>query len=388
MSTPEEIAEEVFENTAEIEKESLNEESGEEENEVSEEEEEEEEGGEEEGGDEGLEENGDGEEEDGAGEEGEEEGGEEGGAGEEIVEEMKDGAEVNAAKTNVVNVINNVLEKINNGLININNMFAKKNKSNTLSNGNISNMLDYQEGKESEKEYIQYLEYLKSFYERESKKSIYKKSYENGKLVLTNSKGERITITPSVVVDLHNYKTLLEREVHQALFKIVELVENYSMTNQSQKDEFQKLKNTYITFKKQLSDIENMEESYYQKLKSGEETIANLAVQLNVMKEQRVEVYAKIQSRITQSLKEKLILQFKESQFKKPDLTILTNFSKEYQVPIEDIEHWFEWIEKSYLYMNAQQEYSQIVKEQIYNTNQFDHLMKNYILQKPNVAFG
>ncbi len=396
MSTPEEIAEEVFENTPEIKQENENIPQKSEETEGGEVEGEEE-GGEVEGeeGEEGGEEG-----EEGEREEGEEE--EEGEVEEEKVEgekvEVEEGEEIknfvekesplNVASTNVVNAINNVLEKINSGLVNINQLFSQKNKKNNIVEGNISNMLHFQQEKENDEKYTEYLNYLKAFYEKESKKTVYQKSYQDGKLVLSNQKGEKIVITPSIIVDLDNYKNMLNKEVHNTLFKIVNLVETYSMTNESHKEEFQKLKNIYITFKKQLNDIENIETSFYTKIRTAEDQIATLAIQLNVMKEERIEVYSKIKTQITQKLKETLILQFKESQFKIPSTDVISKISQESSIPIEDIEFWFSWIEKSYLYVNKQHEYSSLIQSQKKDENDFEHLMKNYILQKPNIQFS
>jgi hypothetical protein len=366
MSTPEEIAEEVFENTPEIKQEESNK------TEESREEGEGEEGGE-------------------GQEEGEEEGeGGEGGEGGEVDDEdvVMVGTPVNVATTNVVNAINNVLEKINNGLVNINNLFSNKGKKGNVMEGNISNVLEFQKAKESDLKYVEYLNYLKIFYEKESKKTIYKKNYQGGKLVLTSPKGEKIIITPSIIVDLDNYKNMLTKEVHNTLFKIVNLIETYSMINDDQKEEFQKLKNIYITFKKQLNDIENIESSFYTEIREKEYQIATLAVELNVIKEERIEVYSKIKTHITQKLKEKLILIFKESQFKIPSSDIISKISQESTIPIEDIEFWLSWIEKSYLYMNKQQEYSLLRKSQKKSENDFEYLMKNYILQKPTIQFS
>jgi hypothetical protein len=106
------------------------------------------------------------------------------------------------------------------------------------------------------------------------------------------------------------------------------------------------------------------------------------------MKEERIEIYSKIKTQITQKLKETLILQFKESQFKIPSTDIISKISQESSIPIEDIELWFSWIEKSYLYVNKQHEYSTIIQSQKRDENDFEYLMKNYILQKPNIQFS
>jgi hypothetical protein len=340
MATPEEIAEEVFENTPEVGEEEI-------------------EGREEEVGEE-------------VGEEVEEE---------ETVEEVQ-----GIQKKSAIDAINHVLEKMNEGLVNINQLFSTKKSKNETMNGSISNMLNYQMEKESDEAYLKYLEYLKAYYERDGRKSVFQKSFENGNIILSH-KGKRIRITPSVIVDLYHYKELLEKEIHTLLFKIVDLVEHYSMTQPAQKEEFQKYKNAYITFKKQHDDIQRMEEEYIQKIKSSEMEIANTEIELEHMKEVRIQTYAKIKSPITQRLKESLMMLFKESNLQKPSMDTISKISKEENIPIEDIEFWLEWIEKSYLYVSRQEEYSIMVKKYNYQVHQYEHMLKNYILQKPVIQY-
>ncbi len=368
MATPEEIAEEVFENTPEVEEE------------VKEEVEEEvegEEGSEDEGGEGGEETE---EREGEVGEEGE------GGEGEDEMKVEEDERADSQEKQSAVDTINHVLEKINDGLININRLFELKKGEKGGVNGSISSMLEYQFEKDQNKEYLQYVEYLKAYYEKSSRKSVFQKGFEDGKIILSQ-KGQQIRITPSVVVDLYHYKELLEREIHTLLFKIVDLVEHYSMTQPAQKMEFEKYKSAYITFKKQYDDIQTMETEYIAKMKSSELEIANIEIQLGEMKEARISTYAKIKTRISQRLKEQLVMKFKESNLQKPSMYIISAISKEEEVPIDDIELWLEWIEKSYLYVSRQEEYAQLVQKHTFHTQQYEHMMKNYILQKPLVEY-
>ncbi len=304
----------------------------------------------------------------------------------ELVENEKNNT-LNVAKNNAINAVNTLLENINTGLININSLFAKKNKKINKVNGNIQNMITYQDNLYEDEKYLEYLNYLKLFYELDNKKTIYKKSYEDNKLVLT-SKDKRIVITPSVVVDLDNYRIYLEKEVHNILFNILQLIENYSMNNQTQKDEFNKYKNSYALFKSQLNDIQNIEKNYFEKVTKLEEEIIKLQTELNILKENRILIYSKINTKITNSIKEKLILSFKDSNNKIPSLDIIKKLSTDTQIPIEDIESWLQWIEKSYLYLNSEQKYAQLVKEKYIEEENFKNLSKNFILAKPNVEFS
>ncbi len=304
----------------------------------------------------------------------------------ELVENEKNNT-LNVAKNNAINAVNTLLENINTGLININSLFAKKNKKINKVNGNIQNMITYQDNLYEDEKYLEYLNYLKLFYELDNKKTIYKKSYEDNKLVLT-SKDKRIVITPSVVVDLDNYRIYLEKEVHNILFNILQLIENYSMNNQTQKDEFNKYKNSYALFKSQLNDIQNIEKNYFEKVTKLEEEIVKLQTELNILKENRILIYSKINTKITNSIKEKLILSFKDSNNKIPSSDIIKQLATDTQIPIEDIEYWLQWIEKSYLYLNSEQKYAQLVKEKYIEEENFKNLSKNFILAKPNVEFS
>ncbi len=294
---------------------------------------------------------------------------------------------LNVAKNNAINAVNTILENINNGLININSLFAKKNKKINKVDGNIQNMITYQDNLYEDEKYLEYLNYLKLFYELDNKKTIYKKSYEDNKLVLT-SKDKRIVITPSVVVDLDNYRIYLEKEVHNILFNILQLIENYSMNNQNQKDLFNKYKNSYTLFKSQLNDIQNIEKNYFEKVTKLEEEIVKLQTELNSLKENRILIYSQINTKIMNNVKEKLILSFKDSNNKIPSSDIIKQLATDTQIPIEDIEYWLQWIEKSYLYLNSEQKYAQLVKEKYIEEENFKNLSKNFILAKPNVEFS
>ncbi len=296
------------------------------------------------------------------------------------------------AQTNAVQAINHVLESVNDGLININAFLSNsKKKSAKHVNGNISGMFEYQDSKMNDKTYNEYLTYLKTYYEKSSRKnkqSAYTKRFEDGKMILIDkAKGSQIKITPSVVVDLYHYKDMLEQEVHNTLFQIVSLVKNHSMTNEEDKAAFQKWKSAYITFRKQLDDIDHMENMYHEKITKSEEELATYAIQLNILHEERAAVYSKIRTHISQSFKEQLIILFKEAGYKMPSIDIISNIAKEKLIPIEDVEHWLTWIEKSYLYISAQKKYSEVLKSYNHDINNHEDLMKNYILQKPVLEF-
>ncbi len=387
-NNPENIANEVFDNTPEIEDKSVESEESEKIEENSESESEnnelESENGESES------ENGELESENGElkSENGELENGEiEDNSNKLIKQENEKNSTLNVAKNNAINAVNTLLENINTGLININSLFAKKNKKLNKVNGNIHDMILYQDKLYEDEKYLEYLNYLKLFYELDNKKSIYKKSYEDNKLVLT-SKDKRIVITPSIVIDLDNYKNYLEKEIHNILFNILQLIENYTMNNQAQKDQFNKYKNSYILFKTQLNDIEDIEKNYFEKILKFKEEIAKLEIELNSLKEDRINIYSKINSKITNETKEKLIISFKDANNKIPTSETIKQLSTNTQIPIEDIELWLQWIEKSYLYLNGEQKYSQFVKEQYIEEENFKNLTKNFILSKPNIEFS
>jgi hypothetical protein len=130
-----------------------------------------------------------------------------------------------------------------------------------------------------------------------------------------------------------------------------------------------------------------MENMYHEKIMKSEEELATYAIQLNVLREERGAIYSKIHTHISQSLKERLIILFKEAGYKIPSIDIISNIAKESLIPIEDVEHWLTWIEKSYLYMGAQTKYSEVLRSYNHDINNHEDLMKNYILQKPIIEF-
>jgi hypothetical protein len=294
------------------------------------------------------------------------------------------------AKNNVVAAINNVLEKVNEGLINVNQMFKNKPNKSEFMDGNIASMATYQENLYEDEKYLEYLNYLKIFFEREKKSSQYNKSYTGGKLVLINKtdKNTKVTITPPVIVDIDTYKTYLHKEIEVVLFKIVTLIENYTMTADEQKAEFAKLKSLYITFKGQINEIEGMEKGYVAKMAGLEDQIAATAIELNVIKDSRQEIYRQIKAPITTSLKDVLLIRYKENGLKPLDLTVIQEISREHEVPVEVIESWLAWILKSASYVEAQKKYTELLKSRGAEEHNHYHLMKNFIIQKPVIEFS
>ncbi len=373
---PEEVANEVFEDTPEIddaqevEQEGAEEPLEEEEGEVAE-----------------------GEAEEEAEEEGEEEGEE---APEEMAEEElpasvnEEPTKFQVAKNNVITAINNVLEKVNEGLINVNKMFKNKPNKSEFMDGNIGSMAEYQENLYEDAKYLEYLSFIKTFFERERKKSQYNKSYEGGKLVLINKtdKTKKVMITPPVIVDIDTYKTYLNREIEVVLFKIVTLIESYTMTADEQKAEFAKLKSLYITFKSQLNQIDQVEKSHMEKLAALEEQIAATAIDLNVMKDSRQDAYRQIQAPISGAVREILMKRYKENGLKPLDLNVVQEIAREHEVAPEVLEAWLGWIAKSAAYVEAQRKYTELLKSRRAEEHNHYHLMKNFIIQKPIIEFS
>jgi hypothetical protein len=369
---PEEVANEVFEDTPEID----------DDQEVEQEE------VEQEGAEEPLE--GEGEEDEG--QEAEEEGTE----GEEASEEElpasvnEEPTKFQVAKNNVITAINNVLEKVNEGLINVNKMFKNKPNKSEFMDGNIGSMAEYQENLYEDAKYLEYLSFIKTFFEREKKKSQYNKSYEGGKLVLINKtdKTKKVMITPPVIVDIDTYKTYLNREIEVVLFKIVTLVESYTMTADEQKVEFGKLKSLYITFKGQLNQIDQVEKNHVAKLAALEEEIAATAIDLNVMKDSRQDAYRQIQAPIFGAVREILMKRYKENGLKPLDLNVVQEIAREHEVAPEVLEAWLGWIAKSAAYVEAQRKYTELLKSRGAEEHNHYHLMKNFIIQKPIIEFS
>ncbi len=309
---------------------------------------------------------------------------------EKVIEKMNEN-KMSVTMENVVNSVNNVLEKVNSKLVSLNNYFKNKNKNkNQIVDGDIQSMAIYQDKLHENPEYQEYVKYIELYYKRGSKKNEYIRSYENNQLILTNvsNKSKRIVITPSTIVNLYEYKDFLDKNINNILYNIVYLIENYSMTNEEQKEEFQKLKNSYIALKKQHFDIETVEKNYYDKIASLQENIANIAIELNVLKEARIYTYSLIQTQITNDIKDSFMKLFKESNLKKPSIDVLNNISKELSIRAEDVEGWFDWIEKSFMYVSKQEEYVSLLKEMKNEEMKFEIIMKNFILTKPSISFS
>jgi hypothetical protein len=255
----------------------------------------------------------------------------------------------------------------------------------------IKNMFDYQLKDIEGEEYQKYLNYLNIFYEkRDLKKSKYNKEYIDNKFVLVDkvSPSKKIKITPSKFIDIHSLYIELKNYSDEILEKISLMIEsNHNITDENRKD-FDNLKKKYVIFQEKIKDIDTIFSNFYEKITK----LINLKIEkLNEMAnfyQKRIYEYSNITVMIREKLKNKLIQIFKENKNKIPPLgTQISKIAKENDIPADEIEKWFKWIELSYFYIILQREIYKITDEINDSEKNYEINTRFMIIKKYNIEF-
>jgi len=253
----------------------------------------------------------------------------------------------------------------------------------------IKNMFDYQLKELEGEEYKKYLNYLNIFYEkRDYKKSKYTKEYIDDKFVLvdkTNPK-KKIKITPSKFIDMHNLYIELKNYSDEILEKISLIIEsNHNITDENRQD-FDNLKQKYLNFQNKIKDIDYIYSEFYNKINKLISKKIEKLNELATYHQKRIYEYSNINIMIREKLKNTLIQLFKENKNKIVTSSALINkIAKENNIPSDEIEKWFKWIELSYFYILVQREIHQIIdnineEEKNYEINTRFMIIKKYTI--------
>ncbi len=233
--------------------------------------------------------------------------------------------------------------------------------------------------------YQKYLKCLKVFYEKEHKKDKFNKEFVDNKLVLTNKvdKRQKIEIVPSQFIDIRALYIELKELSGLILFKINNIIETKSNITDENRNEFDELKRKYIDCKKKIDDIDDINKEYYDEMQVLIEEKINKSTKLAKYYQNRNEEYKKIKVFIKVTLKNKLIKYFHENKNRIPALNIINKIAKDNNVPSEEIEKWFNWIENVYHYMLMQKEINEIEKKIENKENEFALTTRYMIIKKP-----
>jgi len=233
-------------------------------------------------------------------------------------------------------------------------------------------------------EYNQYIKYLQIFFQQPSnKRDRYRRETLDDKYILISKENpkKRIEITPSKFINLHRFYTELKKEIEQILLKFYSFIESKDNFTNENRAEFDAIKQRYVTFKEKLNEMELINDSYYKELdKLNLEKLEKMN-DLIIRYKKKTTVYSKIKTMIKQQLKTEMIKEFSENKMSIPSDAVIKNMAKTYEVPADDIELWFEWIEENYYYLLLRKEIAEI-SEKISKTELSYNLNTEYFIVK------
>jgi hypothetical protein len=234
-------------------------------------------------------------------------------------------------------------------------------------------------------EYIKYLKFLNFFFQKESKKDKYSKNFLNGQFILVDKVNPKkiIKITPTKFINYHKLYIELKNYSEIVLYKISLLIESKTNINDNHREEFDYLKKKYISFKEKLVDINLINKEFYNETEKLLNEKIDKSTQLVKYYYKRNEDYSKISIMISEKIKNELINIFKKNNNKIPTDNEINKISKQNNIPSNEIEKWFNWIESTYLYLLVQSEIYKINNSIKTKENNYDINSKYMIIKSP-----
>lgn len=249
----------------------------------------------------------------------------------------------------------------------------------------IKEMYKYQCDQLNNTEYQEYLKYLNFFFEKDHKKDKYTKTIMDDKYILIEKQNpsKEIIITPSEFVNIHKLYIELKTYSDLILFKISALIESKNNITDNNRAEFDSLKKKYVLCQEKLKDINIINQSFYEEIEVLLSKKIDKTNELSKFYMKRSENYSNIKMMIPEKIKNKLILKFKENNKKIPSLAEINKIAKENEIPSNEIEKWFEWIESVYIYIQIKNELINLDKVILEKENNYDMNTKYMIIKKP-----
>jgi hypothetical protein len=252
-------------------------------------------------------------------------------------------------------------------------------------NFDIKEMFSFKLNEFNKDYYKKYLNYLKIFYEKEHKKDKYIKNFIDNKLILIDKSNpkKKIEILPSKFININSLYIELNELSSKILFDINNLIESNSNITDEQRDKFEDLKKQYIICKKKLDDINDINKEYFDEMQLLIKNKIEKSNSLAKYYQLRHEIYSSIKVFIKEEVKNRLFLYFKENKNRIPPQSIINKIGKDNNIPSNEIEKWFKWIENVYQYILIQKELNEIEKNIEKKEKEFQELTKYMIIQKP-----
>jgi hypothetical protein len=253
---------------------------------------------------------------------------------------------------------------------------------------NIKERHNYQINIQNNADYNNYLKLLNLYYEKNGKKQKYNKYYLNGKYVLEeiSNPAKKIYIEPARFVNMNILYIDLKKNIDNVLNKISDLIHSKNNITEDNRNEFDILKKKYILYKKNIESIDLINKEYYDDLNQLLLEKINMANNLAKYYQKREEVFKEIKVMIKETLKNKLIKIFKDNNKSIPSTSQINKIAKENNIPSNEIEQWFNWIETIYMYMKVKNELSKLNKLIELKENNYDILSKNMIIKEPVIT--
>lgn len=246
----------------------------------------------------------------------------------------------------------------------------------------IENLYDFNKNTDNYKEYEKYLSY---YYQIPSKKDTYGREFIDGKIILYDLKipKKKIMITPSKSVQLFYLLKNLELQKNIILQKISLIIEKPDNLTSEDKKEFDDLKKNYGIYIKKIKQIDNFDEIHEKKKEEFIIQLIDYSQKMAKYYNERQNLFNDIKEPITKLNKNEIIKAFSSQGSKIPDQVFINKLSKQLNVPSDQTEKWFSWVEKCFQYLNSKKEYNNTLKELNTYEDEYTYKTNYFMIQKP-----
>lgn len=252
---------------------------------------------------------------------------------------------------------------------------------------NFKNMYNYQAKGliTTNDNYNKYIKYLQFFFQKDHEKDKYKKEFMNDTYILIDKRdpNKKIEITPTKFINIHKFYLELKNQIDVILLKFFSFIESKDNFTNENREQFDILKKKYSAYKEKLEEINLINVDFYKEIDLLNIQKLEKTNDLIIRYKKKLEVYSQIKTMIPEQLKTEMIQMFAKNKMSPPDNAHIRNLAKTNNIPADDIELWFSWIEENYYYLLLKQEISKI-NNQI-NMKELNHDLNTeyFIIKKP-----
>ena len=202
-------------------------------------------------------------------------------------------------------------------------------------------------------------------------------------LIKKDDPSKKIEITPSKFINIHKFYLELKNQIDKILLKFFSFINSSENFTKENREEFDILKEKYVAYKKKIEEIDIINDDFYKEIDELNFKKIEKANDLIIRYKKKIDVYSKIKTMIPENLKTELIKMFSTNKMKIPNGSNITNIAKINNIPYDDIELWFIWIEENYYYLLLKNELLKITNEIESKEKSYDLNTKYFIIKKP-----